>query len=168
MQQLRDPRLPDQLTGLTSRRAFLVRAGEVLADPAAAPVALILANIDACKRFNGCHSHLIGDELIRLVARICAATARPGDLVARVGGDSFALLAPRLTSGAAAALGETLRARIEATCIETPAGPRTASVSIGVAMASGSGPVALLAAAEAALCEAKRGGGNRVRLAAEA
>jgi len=163
MLQPRDPALPDQLTGLTSRRAFLVRAGQALADPAAAPVALILADIDACKRFNACHSHMIGDELIRLVARILAAAAQPGDLVARVGGGAFALLAPQLSANAAAALGEALRAKVEATCVETPKGPRAGKVSVGVAMANGPDPEALLAAAEAALYEAKRAGRNCVR-----
>ncbi len=165
MLPLRDPALPDQLTGLTSRRAFLARARQLLSDPAAAPVALILADIDDCKRFNDCHGHVVGDALIRQVAQLCRDAARPGDVVARVAGDTFALLAPGLAADQALALAEALRGRVAAATVTTPEGPRAVRISAGVAMAAGADPDALLAAADAAMLAAKRDGKNCVRLA---
>jgi diguanylate cyclase (GGDEF)-like protein len=165
MLPLRDPSLPDELTGLPTRRAFVARAGAVLADPAAAPVALILADIDDCKRFNGCHGHNAGDALIQQVARLCQAAARPVDLVARVAGETFALLAPRLPADQALALAEALRLSVAAAAVATPEGPRAARVSVGVAMAANADPEALLAAADAAVLAAKWAGKNCVRLA---
>lgn len=164
MLQPPDPALPDQLTGLPTRRTFLARARELLADPAAAPVALILADIDECKRFNGCHGHDVGDALIRTVGELCQGIAGPGDFVARTAGETFGLIGPHLSAERAAVLAEALRARVEADA--APRGlRRPVTVSVGVAAAAGADPEALLAAADAALTAAKRAGRNCVRLA---
>src|SRR5436309_15160070 len=98
---LKDPPEPDALTGLATRRLFLPAARAMLADLGASPVALILADIDDCKRFNGCHGHRAGDVLIRAIGDVCHAFGRPGDLVARVAGETFALLCARLPAAEA-------------------------------------------------------------------
>jgi diguanylate cyclase (GGDEF)-like protein len=162
---LKDPPQPDALTGLATRRLFLPPAGAMLADSGASPLALILADIDDCKRFNGCHGHDAGDALIRAVADVCNAFVRPGDLVARVAGETFALLCARLPAAEAAMRAEILRARAAATFVETPQGPLAATVSVGIAMAGNADPEALLAAADAAMLAAKAAGKNCVRLA---
>ena len=162
---LPDPELFDVMTALPSRRAFLNRAQAVLADPAAAPAALIIANIDHCKRFNDCHGHVVGDALIGAVASLWRNLARPGDEFARIGGDSFALLAPRTPPSVAAGLAETARARVAETFAPTGKDPRAARISVGVAVAHGHDLGALMAAAEEALYAAKRGGRDRVALA---
>jgi diguanylate cyclase (GGDEF)-like protein len=165
---LKDPPQPDALTGLATPRLFLPPARTLLADAAASPLALILADIDDCKRFNGCHGHDAGDALIRAIGDVCNAFARPGDLVARVAGEMFALLCVRLPAAEAAMRAEILRARAAAAFVETPQGPLAATVSIGVAMARAADPEALLADADAAMLTAKAAGKNCVRLAAAA
>ncbi|MFI4976834.1 MAG: diguanylate cyclase domain-containing protein [Caulobacterales bacterium] len=59
-----DPDAPDALTGLLTRRLFRPPAEALLGSVDARPLALILVDIDHCKRFNGCHGHRVGDALI--------------------------------------------------------------------------------------------------------
>jgi diguanylate cyclase (GGDEF)-like protein len=162
---LDQPPRPDALTGLATPRLFLPPAEAMLADPGASPIALVLADIDDCKLFNGCHGHDVGDTLIRAVAEACRSFARPGDLVARVAGETFALLCARLSAAEAAMRAEILRAKAAATFVETRQGPASCTVSIGIAMARAADPQALMAAADTALLAAKAAGKNCVRLA---
>src|ERR1700688_2208737 len=86
----------DELTGLSCRRPFLTLAAEELERHRAGgrPLSLLIANIDSCKRFNMCRGHQVGDRLIVQVAGLCLAVKRAADIVARIGGDEFAILLP--------------------------------------------------------------------------
>ncbi|WP_290890927.1 diguanylate cyclase [Arenimonas sp.] len=167
--------MTDGLTGLANRRHFgdqlareVTRCGEK-----GKPLALVTMDIDHFKAINDTHGHPAGDAVLRRVALLLEENVRSGDLLARVGGEEFAVLALEAPMSEAMPLAERLRA-----CIEN-AGPipvgRTAvpvTISVGVAVLwSRQGdllkaPERLLAAADDALYRAKRNGRNRVEVAA--
>ena len=162
----------DALTGVPNRRRF----DEVLAHEwrwatrTGRPLALLLVDLDHFKALNDSHGHLRGDECLKLVAQALAdGLMRPADFVARYGGEEFALVLPDLDAEQARGYAESLRARVEA--LRMPHGSSEVSehvtLSIGVASqvaARGVPSSELVAAADAALYEAKRGGRNRVTL----
>ncbi len=92
--------LHDPLTGLANRTQLLERALPALASTSGPvpPVALLMVDLDDFKAVNDTHGHLAGDELLRLVGARLSAAVRPGDVVARFGGDEFAVLLCDLSS----------------------------------------------------------------------
>ena len=152
----------DAMTGLANRRAFVEAARERLA--AAAPVQLLVADIDHFKRINDSMGHAAGDLALTHAAAVLARAAPEGGLVARIGGEEFALLVPAETDAAA------LVARIADDLAHMPvpaaAGLQRMTCSFGVAVAqAGEGLDALLSRADAALYAAKDGGRDRMALA---
>ncbi len=117
----------DALTGLANRRHFDAQLSRlaVRAELTGRGLALVLADIDRFKQINDVHSHLTGDALLRRVAGVVADHCGPTDLVARVGGEEFALLLPGATVPAAIAVAERLRLAIEALVLDDLA-PRPA------------------------------------------
>lgn len=84
----------DELTGVLNRRGFqreLARARSYV-ERYGVPVMLVLADLDHFKQINDSHGHLAGDAVLRGVARLLQGNVRASDVVARVGGDEFALL----------------------------------------------------------------------------
>jgi diguanylate cyclase (GGDEF)-like protein len=128
------------------------------------PLSLILLDVDHFKRINDEHGHLAGDEVLRSVARLVASMARREDCFARYGGEEFALVLPETPLDGARKLGDRIRAQVEGEAVAHEGRRLRATVSAGVAEL-GEGverPEDLLAAADARLYEAKRGGRNRV------
>lgn len=168
--------MSDGLTGIANRRRFDARLEEAWREAAGngAPLALLLVDVDCFKALNDALGHLDGDECLRRIAGQCAAHAcSANELVARVGGEEFALLLPACAEAEACRRADVLRCEIEALGLAHPAstvGPWV-TVSIGVAAltadAVGDGAV-LVAIADRALYAAKRGGRNRVVALGEA
>ena len=164
--------MTDGLTGIANRRAFdqtLVAAVEsALKD--GTPLSLLMVDIDHFKTFNDSHGHLVGDHVLKLVAKVLTEGIKGRDTVARYGGEEFAVILPRTELTNAITLADQLRASVGSRHIVNRA--RNASygsvtLSIGAAQyRTGEELMALLRRADEALYVAKRGGRNRV--AAEA
>ncbi len=135
------------------------------------PLSLIMIDIDFFKAYNDTYGHQSGDECLKRVANTLSASLnRPGDLAARYGGEEFAVVLAGTHRAGAAAVAEALRARVESLNIPH-AGSRVSdrvTISLGVATmipVRESSRVALIAAADRALYDAKHKGRNRVGLA---
>jgi diguanylate cyclase (GGDEF)-like protein len=169
--ELRHVSIQDSLTGIANRRHFddSLKQEWRRALRARRPLALILFDIDYFKQYNDVYGHQAGDECLRAVAGNLARHARrPGDWVARFGGEEFAVVLSETDARGAVHLAEQMRAAIDALAIphSGSAVGRTVSISAGVASmvpesASGE-PDELVQWADAALYDAKRQGRNRV------
>jgi two-component system cell cycle response regulator len=157
----------DPLTGLFNARAFHERLSEEWGRAARyqEPLSLLVVDLDGLKRINDQHGHEAGDAALRSVAATIRRGLREIDLGARLGGDEFGVLAPRTSEGSALALAERLRALV-AEGINDPI-RRATTISIGIASLVPSRDerptsAALMTAADDALYQAKREGGNRL------
>jgi diguanylate cyclase (GGDEF)-like protein len=156
----------DQLTGALTRRGFVERAGEELDRFRRydRPASLIMADIDHFKAINDTHGHPAGDKVLhQFAARLCQA-ARPNDLLGRLGGEEFAMLMPETGAEDALVAGERFRELVAATPFRVAPGVEigvTASFGIAQVHAGIDDVEGWLAAADAPLYAAKRGGRNR-------
>jgi diguanylate cyclase (GGDEF)-like protein/PAS domain S-box-containing protein len=101
----------DALTGLYNRAYF----EEVMAQIGHAnpfPISIVIADIDGMKRTNDTRGHPAGDELLRRTAEVLKSVCRNDDVVARIGGDEFAILLPHTDRAAAASILERLKDRL--------------------------------------------------------
>ena len=162
----------DSLTGLFNRRAFDKVAAGALTSPATLgrPAAALMCDLDHFKWINDRLGHEFGDAALRQVANVLREAARQDNIVvARVGGEEFALLLTDVMRADAFVFAEKLCMSIAERPVEWAGAKATITMSIGFAATpSWQGQVSpLLARADAALYEAKRGGRNRVVLARE-
>jgi diguanylate cyclase (GGDEF)-like protein len=162
---LHDEAYRDALTGLANRRrldeALMEAYSRIQQEPL--PLSIALADIDHFKQINDRFTHAIGDEVLRQVAHLLREAFRDSDLVARFGGEEFALVLTGLELEAALRVCERVRASIEAFDWAAIHPELRVTLSIGVTdvVSAGSGP-AMLALADHKLYEAKRSGRNRV------
>ena len=159
----------DPLTGLFNRRGFAEACSRVIEREAIAgrPVTVMIFDIDHFKSINDRFGHPAGDEILKLFAVVIASNLRLSDLSGRIGGEEFAALLPcSLEEGVIVA--DRMRQVFENSNIVCEEGPVDTTVSIGVAGGpAGTELEVLLAAADTALYQAKRGGRNRVEAAEE-
>jgi diguanylate cyclase (GGDEF)-like protein len=159
----------DPLTGLFNRRGFAEACSRVIEREAIAgrPVTVMIFDIDHFKSINDRFGHPAGDEILKLFAVVISSNLRLSDLSGRIGGEEFAALLPcSLEEGVIVA--DRMRQVFEASNIVDDEGPVETTVSIGVAGGpAGTELEVLLAAADTALYQAKRGGRNRVEAAEE-
>jgi diguanylate cyclase (GGDEF)-like protein/PAS domain S-box-containing protein len=120
------------------------------------PLALVAMDIDDFKPINDCHGHGIGDQTLLQVVQSLEACVRPGDLLARWGGDEFMVILPKSTLETAKELAESIRHKIR----EMPAvGEFKVTLSLGVVERRvGESPAALMARADQALYRSKAAG----------
>jgi len=160
----------DALTGLANRRSFeLALAREIDRVARAGEPALLLAlDIDHFKRVNDTHGHASGDLVLKAVAAALLDCVRPMDLVARVGGEEFAIVMPNCAVGFGQNVAERVRLRIEAMPVTLGLAQQIhVTVSIGGAFAPQwvrSSPAMWIERADVQLYRAKDEGRNRVCL----
>ena len=163
--RLRELALRDGMTGLFNRRAFeellVIEGGR----RDAAPLSLLLIDIDNFKSINDRFGHPVGDDVIAAVGKAIGEECRGGDLAARYGGEEFAVLLPGASVASAAGVAERIRGRIAAIDFSYTFEDFAVTGSFGVACRlepQGGGVKDLVSRADSALYAAKRSGKNRV------
>lgn len=159
----------DQLTETYNRRRWVELAERELKRAAAtrAPVALLVLDVDRFKQVNDAHGHSVGDAVLRSVADACRDGLRPGDALARWGGEEFVILLPHTTLEQGVRAAERVRAAVAARVVR----------DLGLQVTVSLGVVAepretadydldqLLHLADRAMYAAKQGGRNQVHVA---
>jgi len=160
----------DALTGLANRRSFELALGREIDRVAriGEPALLLALDIDHFKLVNDTHGHASGDCVLKAVAQALLESVRPMDLVARVGGEEFAIVMPNCPSSFGEAVAERVRRRIEAMPVNIGLSQQLrVSVSVGGAFAPQwvrSSPQLWIERADLQLYRAKAQGRNRVCL----
>jgi diguanylate cyclase (GGDEF)-like protein len=127
-------------------------------------LAILLFDIDHFKRINDVHGHLAGDFVLKELARIIQSRIRRDEVFARYGGEEFAIILPETSLEGAAALGETLRQKVQEHLFVFQADSIRVTISVGVAILQDTDRAAndLIKRADEKLYEAKNSGRNRV------
>ncbi len=156
----------DPLTGLSNRRAFVRDFDEILeARDADYTDILLFCDLDRFKRVNDTGGHAAGDEMLLAAATEMKAQVRHDDLVARMGGDEFAILLKDCTLRDALPIAEAIVESVDAARLPPPLETLSVGISVGVAIVHPSSNETLdehLRHADKASYEAKMAGGSRV------
>lgn len=159
----------DLLTGLPNRRYALDRLEQEwsTARRVNRPLSVLMLDLDRFKAINDTFGHDVGDQVLAHAAKVMRDAVRASDVVCRMGGEEFLVIAPNTDSAAALSLGERIRAAIEHHQPEALALSFPLTTSVGVA-SSGDATTdcnTLIKQADQALFQAKQGGRNSVRQA---
>jgi len=161
-ESIREQSRVDPLTGAFNRGYFDVHASRLAARcrVACEPIAILIVDVDQLKQINDTYLHAAGDRVLKEIVNRVTSGLRASDLVARMGGDEFAVVMPETDLNAALEVAERLRRRVG----DAPIDGVGATVSIGVAASRPEEEEleVTLERADTALYLAKRGGGNRV------
>lgn len=158
----------DALTGLHNKRWVVDTFPRVISrcERDGADLCLLLGDLDNFRDFNASHGHLVGDKLLRLLARSFSDILRPQDMLARHGVEEFVFLLPSTGMPDALKIAERLRGMAAETHLSVADVDSGVTMSLGIAaMQSGDTLEGLLARAAAALRRAKEAGRNRVEAA---
>jgi len=154
----------DALTQMPNRRFFLDWLQYALSQAGREQqqAAILFVNLDGFKAVNDFFGYERGNNLLQVVASRLKATARGGDVLARIGGDEFAVLIPVILDPAhPASLAQRLVETLALPFRENESLPTGASIGIAIYPADGDTPELLMSAADAAMRRAKAAGGNR-------
>ncbi len=162
----------DPLTGLANRRQFQILLNHEfhLSKRHGSPLAALMIDIDFFKQVNDRYGHLLGDEVLQMVAATVHQVCRKTDVCGRYGGEEFAVVLPRTDMQQAAHIGERVREEIIQRAVRHGVEKVAVTVSVGVAAIPEmpcTRPEDLLDLADKALYRAKGSGRNRTVLASE-
>ena len=157
----------DFLTGLYNRRYFYEVGGKLFENSKRKNLTVTVAmiDIDFFKRINDAYGHDAGDRVLKVIASILQKRFRATDVVARIGGEEFCVLAVNMDRESVEGVFNSLREKIEETEIATEKGAIRASVSIGVCADQMHDLDDIIKQADRMLYRAKEGGRNRVVIA---
>jgi diguanylate cyclase (GGDEF)-like protein len=156
----------DSLTGLATRRYFNQRLADELlkARQLRRPLSLILFDLDHFKRINDAHGHEAGDRVLIQIANLLLHGKRPGDFLARWGGEEMVMILPNTDLFAATQVAERLVQAVRSTSFQTASGDVRITASAGVAERSSDcdDPESLFHFADLRMLQAKKSGRDRV------
>ncbi|HQY62240.1 MAG: diguanylate cyclase [Myxococcales bacterium] len=157
--------MTDALTGTYNRRFFneACEAEVLRAKRYKRPLSLLMFDIDHFKRVNDQYGHIVGDSVLRQLAKLVKPKLRAGDIYARVGGEEFAILVPEVDLIGTRVVAEKLRAVVESAVFVVESATFGATISVGCATLAQDGTSEdLYRRADELLYAAKQGGRNRV------
>ena len=164
-EQAKTELLIDFLTGILNRKGFDEMLARIIRETSDL-LCLLIIDIDNFKKFNDVYGHIVGDEVLRLVAKHIQKSIKGNDCVARFGGEEFTVILPKTPLLGAMTVAESVRASIAQLKLERKAKSEklaTITVSIGVAQyRPGDSAETLINRADQALYLAKNAGRNRV------
>ena len=156
----------DYLTGVYNRRGLIELGVHEFSQSRRyhSPLSAILFDIDHFKPINDIHGHEVGDQVLKVIARIARKSVRTADIIGRYGGEEFVILLPRTNLESARLLAERLCQTVGGSPIPTTKGDIKITVSVGVAAVADStaGIEDLIRHADDAMYVAKQSGRNRV------
>lgn len=158
----------DPLTGISNRRAFDDALLEASMDAGYYPqgLSLLMLDIDRFKLLNDTYGHLVGDEVLRLVAKTLQRSTKGNDEVARYGGEEFAIILPNTSLKGAVAAAENIRSEFESNSLKRKStGEYIGAVTVSIGAAhfnNGEDITSLIQRADEALYHAKENGRNQV------
>src|SRR6185437_3302273 len=156
----------DPLTGLPNRKSLEERLESAIASAKShgATHALLYLDLDFFHRINDSYGHLAGDELLRRIAPVLQSSLREGEMLARIGGDEFAVLLENCSAEFAQAAATQLRDAVQAWQFEWDEKAFQVGISVGVVAITKLAPSlsAVLSEADTACFTAKEQGRNRV------
>jgi len=159
-QKLRTLAMTDGLTGLLNRRGFTSQGDNLLSHAwrHRLPLTALMLDLDHFKQINDTHGHEAGDRALQLFARLLGDTCRSGDLIARLGGEEFAVLMLHNTAQAGAAFDRRLRHRLHDASAAELGFVLDYSAGMAALIPGEASLAALMARADAALYDAKTAG----------
>jgi diguanylate cyclase (GGDEF)-like protein len=163
--EVADLALLDDLTGVANRRHLLQRLGEECArsERSSEPFSLLVIDLDGFKTINDTYGHAAGDACLQHFTLMAQTRLRPGDMLARTGGDEFCVVLPSSSLREAAAIARRVLEVCRQDAVSCTGGDIPIAISIGVAQwdrGIGQFPDRLIAHADHALYAAKKNGKN--------
>lgn len=164
--KIKELAITDGLTGLYNYRYFHERLSEALARSDRFPenVSLILVDVDKFKQLNDTHGHQAGDMILKSLAQAISGELRRIDILARYGGDEFAIILPHTNEKGAKKVAEKIRQKVENISLKFKGQEIRVTITVGISTytENSSTKDSLIEKADRALYEAKRLGRNRV------
>lgn len=163
--RIKDLAMLDGLTELFNRRIFDETLAQKVKCPDMRPVSLLLIDLDDFKKVNDVFGHQAGDQVLKTFARILKDSCRGQDLVARFGGEEFAIILSQTKAVTAHAIAQRIRNRLAKTVFTFDDRQLMMTASIGLASCDKGSSIFtsnLVKQADRALYQAKRSGKNRV------
>lgn len=168
LDEVRKASLVDPLTDVGNRKYFDNEIARAMAEAneSDAPLSILMADIDFFKKFNDTYGHLIGDEVLKLVAKTLVENLKGRDIIARYGGEEFVILLPQTTVADAERVANQLRSILGTKQVKRRRTNETlgiVTISLGATQYQPKEDAdSFIARADSALYEAKRTGRNKV------